>query len=139
MKMRMILSVCLICLGILSVQAQSTMTDIEKKAEALAQEQLEAYNDRDIDRFLRPYAENCKIYMYPDQFLYEGKDAMRERYTQRFSSEGLHCKLLSRMVVGNTVIDHEEITGIEKDKLVYAIAIYKIENDKIAEVRFILN
>lgn len=112
--------------------------DIEAIVEQLAQEQLDAYNSRDIESFLVPYADDVKVFNFPDEFQYQGKEAMRSRYANMFeNTPDLHCKLLNRMVMGNTVIDHEEVTIRKGDAPFYAIAIYKIRNNKIAEVHFI--
>ncbi len=106
--------------------------------EKLAQEQLDAYNKRDIDSFVAPYAENVKVYEFPDKLMYEGNEEMKNIYGRMFArTPDLHCKLLNRIVMGNTVIDHEEVTLDKNQDPIYAIAIYKIENDKIAEVYFI--
>lgn len=104
----------------------------------LAEEQLIAYNNRDIEAFLKPYSEDVKVYGYPNTLLYEGKAKMRAAYTDWFkNTTDLHCKLVSRMVLGNTVIDQEEVT-VDKNKPKFnAIAVYTITNDKITEVRFI--
>lgn len=106
--------------------------------EKLAQEQLDAYNKRDIDSFVAPYAENVKVYEFPDKLMYEGNEEMKNIYGRMFArTPDLHCKLLNRIVMGNTVIDHEEVTLDKNQDPIYAIAIYKIENGKIAEVYFI--
>ena len=106
--------------------------------EILAQQQLNAYNARDIDAFLEPYAGDVKIYTFPDQLLYEGKDAMRQSYSQVFENlTDLHCKLVNRIVQGNTVVDHEEVVFSKDRDPAHAIAIYKIKGDKIAEVYLI--
>ncbi len=49
----------------------------------------------------------------------------------------LHCELVNRMVLGNTVIDQERITGLPGADYLEAIAVYKIEDNKIAKVYFI--
>ena len=105
---------------------------------SLAEEQLQAYNNRDIEDFLKPYSEDIKVYEYPDTLLYTGKEKMRVKYTDKFKTvTDLHCRLVNRMVLENTVIDQEEVT-IEKNKpTISAIAIYTIANNKINEVRFI--
>jgi hypothetical protein len=116
------------------VQAQ----EVKSKAEQLVEAQLKAYNERNIDEFVKPFSDSVKVYMYPNQFLYQGKETMHKNYAVMFSNNpDLHCKLLNRMVLDNTVIDHEEVTFIKGKKKVYAIAIYKIKDDKIAEVTFI--
>jgi hypothetical protein len=111
---------------------------VEETAEKLAQEQLEAYNKRDIDAFVAPYAEKVRVYKFPDEFMYEGKTEMYDIYGRMFArTPDLHCKLVNRIVMGNTVIDHEEVTISKNEPPMKAIAIYKIKDGKIAEVYFI--
>lgn len=118
-----------------TIFAQET---VEQAAEKLAQEQLEAYNKRDIDAFVAPYAENVKVYKFPDELMYEGRTAMYDLYGRMFArTPDLHCKLVNRIVMGNTVIDQEEVTISKKDPPMNAIAIYKIIDGKIGEVYFI--
>jgi hypothetical protein len=58
--------------SLLSIQGISMAQEsIETIAERLAQEQLEAYNNHDAEAFVMPYAENVKVYNFPDQLLYE--------------------------------------------------------------------
>lgn len=119
----------------LNVSAQK---DIEIIAEKLAQEQLEAYNKRDIEAFVRPYSENVKIFNFPSELMYEGREKMYDLYGRMFArTPDLHCKLVNRMVMGNTVIDQEEVTISKNEPPMRAIAIYKIKDGKIAEVYFV--
>ncbi|MDF2189919.1 amidohydrolase family protein [Paraflavitalea sp. CAU 1676] len=105
--------------------------------EILAQQQLNAYNARNIDAFLQPYSDSVRIYSFPDKLMVQGKEAMRKQYSGMFERvKELHCKLVNRIVQGDTVIDQESVTGFG-DKPLSAIAIYKIKNGKIAEVYFI--
>ena len=104
--------------------------------EILAQQQLNAYNAHDLEAFLKPYAEDVEIYTFPDKLDMKGKADMRKAYSFLNNTPKLYCRLLNRMVQGNTVIDHEEVYGFG-DKPVYAVAIYKIENGKIKKVYFI--
>lgn len=103
----------------------------------LAQRQLNAYNARDIDAFLEPYAEDVEVYNFPDKLQYRGKEDMRKRYSGMFSqAKALHCELVNRIAVGNTVIDHERVTFAPDKEPVQAVAIYKVENGKIKQVYF---
>jgi imidazolonepropionase-like amidohydrolase len=105
--------------------------------EILAQQQLNAYNARDLEAFLAPYSDSVKIYRFPNQLMMQGKEAMRQQYGEMFKRlPDLHCRLVSRMVQGNTVIDQESVTGMG-DKPVSAIAIYQVEKGKIVTVTFI--
>lgn len=113
-------------------------TLIPDSPEHLAQRQLNAYNLGDIDAFLAPYADSVAVYNFPDQLRYTGKERMRAGYASFFErNPNLHCELVNRIVDGNTVIDHERITGIEGSGPFTAIAIYKIEAGKIARVYFV--
>ncbi|MFT6808725.1 MAG: imidazolonepropionase-like amidohydrolase [Saprospiraceae bacterium] len=113
-------------------------TIVAVTSEHLVQQQLNGYNARNIDAFLLPYADDVKIYNFPNDFLYEGKEKMRENYSSMFEkTPGLHCELKHRIIMGNTVIDQERVTGFPNGYILEATAIYKIKNDRIAEVYFI--
>lgn len=103
----------------------------------LAQQQLNGYNARDIEAFLAPYAEDVEVYVFPNELQYTGKDKMRSQYTGMFESlPDLHCQLVNRIVNGNKVIDQEFVT-ISAERTAEAVAIYEIEEGKIARVYFI--
>ena len=119
-----------------------TNTKVKKAEEAsitLVKEQLTAYNNRDIEAFLKPFSENVKGYNYPDQIFFDGKEEMRTVYSRLFAAcPNLHCKTISRTVFNNIVIDKELVTGMKDENAIpYFLAIYKIESGKISEVRFI--
>ena len=74
-----------------------------------AQGQLDAYNAHDVETFIKWYTEDVKVYdLDSDELLYEGKKIMKERYTNLFNKKGLICKLINRMVLNGTIIDHED-------------------------------
>jgi imidazolonepropionase-like amidohydrolase len=103
----------------------------------LAQQQLNAYNNRDIEAFLAPYSDSVELYEFPAKLISKGKDKMRADYGGMFNQvKALHCQLVSRVVQGNTVIDQESVTGFGPNPF-KAIAIYKIARGKIQQVYFI--
>ena len=105
--------------------------------EKLVQQQLIAYNARNIEAFLEPYSDEVELYMFPNQLLGKGKNFMRKDYAEMFkNTPNLHYDIKNRTVLGNTVIDHEVVSGFGSNHL-EAIAIYEIKNDKIAKVYFI--
>ena len=107
-------------------------------AESLAQEQLDAYNKRDIDAFVKPYADSVEVYAFPNKLLYKGKHIMYAQYKDMFANtKDLHCTLVKRIVLGNKVIDEESVIFNTAKPPMSAIAIYVIENNKIAKVYFI--
>ncbi len=124
----------LICFSINHSFAQEKKT----VAEALVQEQVEGYNARNIDAFLKPYAEDVELYMFPNQLISKGKEAMRKDYSSMFKDlPELHCEIKNRIVNGNFVIDQESISGMKKGEKVVASAIYEIKDGKISKVYFI--
>lgn len=105
--------------------------------ETLVQQQLNAYNARNMEAFLAPYSDSVELFEFPNVPYSKGKDEMRKAYKGMFEQvKELHCKVAERIVEGNTVIDHEYVTGIGGQTL-KAIAVYKIENGKIQKVYFI--
>lgn len=112
-------------------------TLIKETALALVQRQLNAYNARNIDAFLEPYADDVALYMFPDKLMAKGKENMRKEYDEMFKKlPGLHCEIKERIIQGNIIIDKESVSGVGKTKL-EATAIYHIENNKITKVYFI--
>lgn len=111
--------------------AQPTATD-------LAQQQLEAYNNRDIEAFLIPYSDTVKVYRFPNTLVYRGKEEMRKRYADMFKrSVDLHCTLVNRIHLGNVVIDQESVIFDKSKPATEVFALYKTALGKIQEVYFI--
>ena len=106
--------------------------------EGRAQRQLDAYNARDIDRFIAEYADDVLAFRFPETepFLI-GKAALAEHYRKnRFVLPDLHAELVNRMVIGNRVIDHERVSGIEAEPKA-VVAIYEVAPAGIAKVWFL--
>ena len=112
-------------------------TLIKETPLALVQRQLNAYNVRNIDAFLEPYADDVELYDFPGKLVGKGKDSMRKDYEKMFKDlPNLHCEIKERIIQGNTIIDKESITGVEPG-LFEGTSIYQIENNKISKVYFI--
>ncbi|GHN00321.1 hypothetical protein WSM22_18100 [Cytophagales bacterium WSM2-2] len=116
---------------------QAAIEEREKLAVSLANQQLDAYNERNIDKFLMPYSDSVKVYSFPDKLQYKGKTLMRERYEKFFATTpNLKCEITKRIIRGSTIIDEEKITGISANAIT-GVAIYTIENNKISKVYFV--
>ena len=116
--------------------SDSTQNIEISEAEQIVQQQLEAYNNRDIDAFMATYTNDIKLYNYPEELRTEGQKEMRERYDNFFkNTPDLHAFIKKRIVIGNKVIDEEQITI--NGKIYNAVAIYEVENNKIKKVTFI--
>lgn len=105
----------------------------------LAQHQLDAYNARDIDRFLECYADGIQLMNFPDNTVFcSGKEEMRTRYGKMFEDkQSLHCRLVKRIVCGDFAIDEEEVDGLVDGRIVHATAIYEVRDNLIQKAWFI--
>ncbi len=102
----------------------------------IVEKQLEAYNARDIEGFAATYSENVELFNYPNVPIGKGKVNLIKTYKAFFeSTPDLHCEIKSRIVIGNKVIDEEYLTMNGQNFT--AVAIYEVENGKIAKVTFI--
>lgn len=100
--------------------------------EAVVQRQLEAYNARNLERFLAEYSNSIRVYRPPaiDPVM-SGKEAFGQFYaTQRFNHSGLQAELVNRIRLGNKVIDHERISGVREQSFDVAI-VYEVIDDLI--------
>ncbi|HTR59424.1 MAG TPA: nuclear transport factor 2 family protein [Casimicrobiaceae bacterium] len=101
------------------------------------QRQLEAYNAHDLERFVAEYADDVRVFRPPaDEPVLSGKAAFAAHYAaNRFNLPQLHAEVVNRIVSGNKVVDHERITGLEKQP-VEAIAVYEVIEGRIRTVWF---
>jgi hypothetical protein len=95
--------------------------------EGFSQRQLDAYNARDLERFVAEYTDDIVAFRLPGtEPVLAGKQAFAEHYRMnRFSLPKLHAELVNRMVIGNKVIDHERVLGVEPEPMEVA-AIYGV-------------
>lgn len=101
--------------------------------------QLAAYNAHDVDAFMLCYSTDCVVDDGDGLRLLTGHVEMRARYVALFqNSPKLHCEIVSRMSVGDYVIDEESITGRVPD-LRRAVVIYRVDRSSglIDHVRFL--
>jgi len=105
--------------------------------EQAAQEQLDAYNERNLERFVAVYADDVRVFRPPEaKPILEGKAAFAAHYAHnRFTLSGLHADVLNRMVVGNKVIDHERVHGVKPEPFETAV-VYEVADGLIRNVWF---
>jgi hypothetical protein len=105
-------------------------------AEKVVQEQVDAYNRHDLEAFLKTYSAEIKLYEFPDKELSSGLEAMRETYGKLFRREpDRKVKIAKRIVQGDCVIDHEELSG--GGRQFTAVAIYRVKDGKITAAWFL--
>jgi hypothetical protein len=103
--------------------------------EQTVQSQLEAYNARDLERFLEHFAEDVRVFRLPAlEPSLSGKAQLEEFYrTQRFNLPDLHAEILNRMVLGNKVVDQERIRGIAEQPL-EIVVVFEIHDGLIGTI-----
>lgn len=111
-------------------------TNVNASPEIIVNKQLEAYNKRDIDAFMKTYTNDVKLYNYPDKLSSQGQESMRKNYQSWFDKNpDLYAKIIKRFIIGNKVIDFEEVRA--NRQVFKAIAIYEVDNGLIKKVTFI--
>jgi len=103
----------------------------------VVQRQLDAYNARDLDRFVAEFADDVKVFRppAPDPVI-TGKPALAAHYAaNRFNLPNLHAELVGRLVMGNKVVDQERIAGIGPE-IIDALAVYEVIEDRIRSIWF---
>jgi hypothetical protein len=104
-------------------------------AEAVVQGQLEAYNARDLTKFLEYFAEEIEVTRMPNlEPSIKGKAALAEFYAKnRFHLPNLHADLVGRLVMGNKVFDHERIFGVQPEPFEMVVA-YEVQKSLIVRL-----
>ena len=108
------------------------MTPVE-----VVQGQVDAYNDRDLERFVAYYSDDITVFRMPSaQPSLEGKARFAAFYAaERFNLPALHAQILARIVLRNKVIDHERIVGVRETPM-EIVAVYEVTGDQIVRVWF---
>jgi hypothetical protein len=100
-------------------------------------EQVGAYNARNLAAFVATYAEDICIYQMPHaKLLARGRAALSEHYGSKiFAKEGLRAEVLSRQTIGNKVIDHELTYGLRPNPE-ECVVVYEVHEGLISGVWF---
>ncbi|MCK0159925.1 nuclear transport factor 2 family protein [Allomuricauda sp. F6463D] len=105
-------------------------------AESIVKEQMEAYNDRDIEAFTETYSRYVELYNFPKILTLQGKPNLEYKYGSLFkNTSDLHVDINSSIVLGNKIINEESATM--NGEVFRTVAIYEVENGKIVKVTFI--
>jgi uncharacterized protein (TIGR02246 family) len=103
----------------------------------IVEAQLVAYNAQDLDAFCACFAEDCVIADLNGAVTQEGLGQIRERYAAMFALHPQNkARILSRMAVGDVVIDHEQVSRAPGQSF-EAIAIYTVKRERIVRVDFV--
>lgn len=106
------------------------------------QQQLEAYNERNLEEFLEAYASDILIEDGAGEEIMRGMEQLRAFYGELFSnSPDLHCDVVNRISVGNWVIDEEKIEGVHAEGFpeeAHAAVAYRVTDGEITLVRMFM-
>lgn len=103
----------------------------------VVQRQLEAYNARDLERFVATYSDTVRVFRMPaPEPAIVGKAQLSEFYAkQRFNLPGLRAEIVNRIALGNKVIDHERVWRVHEHPF-EAAAVYEVSAGVIQNVWF---
>ncbi len=103
----------------------------------IAQAQLDAYNVQDLDAHCACFADDIVVADLNGNVTIQGAAAYRAKYVQVFAEFPQNrAELVNRILVGNTVVDHERVTRAPGGDSFQVIAIYTLAGGKIARVDF---
>jgi len=104
----------------------------------IAQGQLDAYNVQDLDAHCAFFADDITMADLNGAVTLQGIAAYRAKYVQVFADFPQNrARLVNRICVGQTVIDHEDVSRGPDGPSFQVIAIYTIVGGKIARVDFV--
>lgn len=101
------------------------------------QTQVDAYNARDVERFVACYSPDAETFRYPfEHSELAGADAIRERYARLFEAEpDLRCEIRGRVRAGRWTVDEEYVT--RSDGPLHCLVAYRVTEGLIDRVLFL--
>jgi hypothetical protein len=97
---------------------------------------MKAYNEHDIEAFLRVYSEDIQIFTYPNIPLgQKGKEHLNKIFSPIFKEAKVSVVIHEQIVQGKYVINHEAVTYAGKEQKY--VSIYEVEGGLINSVQFI--
>ena len=103
----------------------------------VAQKQLDAYNAQDLDKYVSYFTEDCIVSGLNGTPTETSRDAVKARYAKAFAQCPQNkAELKNRIVVGNTIVDHELVIRSPGGEQFEIIAIYTFRDGLIARVDF---
>jgi len=96
--------------------------------------QIAAYNDGDVDAFVAEFSEDAVITGFEsEEPMAVGEDEIRELYGEQFGAVSPEVEILSRISLGEYVVDHERVErsdGEERE----AVGVYRVVDGEIVRL-----
>lgn len=107
--------------------------------ETIVRRQLDAYNAHDIEAFMALWSEDAQYFEHPSKMLASGAAQIRERHVAGFKEAKPVGELISRVVLGNRVVDHERVTCNfpEGRGQLEVVAIYEVGENTVDRAWFL--
>lgn len=103
--------------------------------EQLIDLQLKHYNNHDIEALVATFSPTAQFYHFKENILwFEGHTQIRELYFKFFQTHKPHVTILKRMVLGNHIIDEENVASHDNPNFIHAVAIYEVRDNLIQKV-----
>lgn len=109
--------------------------DSKQTALSIVNQRMDLYNQHNFEDFIKLYADDVKIYTYPEKLLGTGTDNITSIFKPKFAEKAIQVKIISQMNNGKHVINHEIVTENGKDTKY--VSIYEVDNGLIKSVRFV--
>ena len=114
---------------------------IQKDPSSIVQEQLQYYNEKNIDKFSDMFSDDIIVSNYQGSASANiaGKEAFKETYERLFNDfPENRADLVHRIVIKNRVLDHEKVYRSGGETPTFeCVAIYTIVNERITRIDFI--
>nr|WP_297785732.1 nuclear transport factor 2 family protein [uncultured Allomuricauda sp.] len=108
----------------------------EESPSKTIQNQVQAFNNRDLNAFAECFSEDVKVQRFPNKTMYIGNSNLLDNYERFFENvKTSKVEVVKRIVLGNTIID-EEITQVD-GREGHQVAIYSVENGLITSMMFV--
>ena len=105
------------------------------------QGQLESANQRDIERMVSNFAPDVRVEDGAGNLVTEGHEGLRALYGPMLANSPVfQAEVLTRIRVGNYVIDEERVTGIVAEEFpseLHAVTIFQVEGNLITHMRIL--
>ncbi len=97
---------------------------------------MSAYNNHDIEAFLKNYSEDIQVFTYPNVPLgAKGKAHLRSIFEPMFKEGKVGVKVHQQITQGSFIINHETVTYNDNEKKY--VSIYEVQDGLIKSVQFV--
>ena len=108
---------------------------VSTPAEMIVDEQIDAYNAHDVERFLRCYTDQPTMHRLGGEQLLGSREEFRERYAHLFAAHpGIRATIVKRVACGGVVVDLEQLEGLTNETRAPLVVIYEIAGGLISRV-----